>query len=232
MIRTTSIIPVSPVRGMDPLAVADFDGNGAFTRGVDESVFLKSRDGGSAVGFSDLKAALQAAGGRANGRDLAGALGGKHGSWLGFSGLPPGVTHPIVDYVFRLAGDGIQADYTVASSARVIAPEDGNLSTLDLNGDGVSDPAQDAAIQVESYTSDDGNTWQCLTRIDQLTEAVRQAGGRVGPDDFQALQSLAAQPGRISLEEFGTQLDAGHGELERTLRLDDQGLVMDFHVRD
>lgn len=226
---TVRILPHSPVQGMEPFAIVDTDGNGAFTRDVDQTVFLQSQDGGSALGFADLREAVRASGGTVDGKTLAQSLGGKHDSWVGFSGLPLGVTHPIVNYVFRLAGDGLEADYTTARSARVIAPEDGNLATLDFNGDGISDPAQDAAIQVEAY--DDGTTWQSLTALDALTDAVRAAGGQVGPQDFQALVSLCPQPGRVSLAEFGTQLDAGRGQVERTLRLDEQGLVMDFHIR-
>lgn len=229
---TVRIVGVSPAKGVLPLAVADLDGDGAFTKGVDSSILLKFGNGfDSGLPYEDLRSAIWRHGGTVGGKELAESLGGGHGSWMGFSELPKGLTHPIVDYVYRIAGDAVEVDYTVARSARVIAPEDGDIATLDLNGDGLSDPAQDAAVQIETHTSD-GITFRNLTSLDDLTEAVRTAGGRVGPRDFQALEKLGTGSGRVQLSELGTQLDAGSGEVDRSLRMDESGLRMDFQIRD
>lgn len=234
--HSVTVRGVSPVAGMDPLAYADFDGNGAFTAvegSRDETLFLRSPDGGgSAIGYTELRQAVEKAGGTIGTEALAQALEARERhAWVGFSGLPPGVSHPIVDYTFRLGTDGeVHADYTVAKSARVIAPHDGNIAGLDLNGDGVSDPANDALVQIERY--DDGVTYQHFCKAEDLTEAVRAAGGRVDQGNMDsALRGLFNnEPGPISLAEFGRQVDGCSPFVHRALRVDDQGLVMDFEV--
>ncbi|MBI3925287.1 MAG: hypothetical protein HY319_07100 [Armatimonadetes bacterium] len=233
---------VSPAAGMQPLAYADFDKSGDFTLHEDhpdQTVFIRDADGGgSAIGYQQLREAVEKAGGPIGGKELAQALHADDPkAWVGFSGLPPGVTHPIVDYVYRIGADGeLQVDYTLIRSARVITPEDGNIASLDLNGDGKSDPAHDALIQLEQYR--DGKVVQGFCTAADLTEAVRRAGGRLDEGDYRtALQHLVSDPfgmatgGPISLSEFGNQVDACSPYVTRSLRLDEQGLVMDFTAR-
>lgn len=235
--HSVTIRGVSPVAGMDPLAYADFDNSGTFTATAgqrDETIFMRSADGGgSAVGYAELRRAVAHAGRPIAATDLAQALGAKdRHDWVGFSGLPPGVTHPIVEYVYSLGSDGeIHADYVVAKSARVIAPEDGNIASLDLNGDGQSDPEHDALVQLESYQ--DGATLRQFAALEDLTRAVREAGGHVDEKNVDtALRGLVhAESGPISLSEFGHVPDGCSPFMSRALRIDDQGLVMDFEVR-
>lgn len=61
---------------------------------------------------------------------------------------------------------------------------------------------------------------------------MRAAGGRVDASNIDsALRGLVDdEQGHISLAEFGRQVDGCSPFVARTLRTDDQGLVMDFEV--
>ncbi|MEW6279173.1 MAG: hypothetical protein AB1758_11150 [Candidatus Eremiobacterota bacterium] len=229
--RPIHSIPIVPhrVQGLGaPVAIADVDGDGAFTEGVDQSVFLRDEDGGGGIlAYDDLKGAVAECGGRVTAETLGVRL---SGASVGLSRLPAGLIHPMVGVVLRLTEEGtLQMDYSVLESARVLAPEDGNIATVDLDADGRSHPDGDALLFIESHA--DGRTYRSALAVSAVETAVRAHGGVVEPTDYDAaFGGLAPVPGHIGFSESPARVDSAGAPVNRTFRLDDRGLVVEYSL--
>ncbi|GMU57183.1 MAG: hypothetical protein AMXMBFR33_63290 [Candidatus Xenobia bacterium] len=235
--RTTHTAPVMPYKSPafpEPPAVVSFDGSGEFKPGQDTSVMLRSENGGAgAVSYADLQEAVRQKGGTATGQEVARALSRKDGQdcWMTFGELPPGMTHPVVDYVFRLHGDQLQVSFQEVKTAAVIAPEDGNIATVDLFGTGQSSPETGSALMLHAHTSD-GKNFQSMVSLKDLKSTVQRAGGEITPGKASdALKALAPPVENITFVEIteSPQHISDYDGVQRTFRLDERGnLVIDY----
>ncbi len=235
--RTVHTAPVVPYKNPafpEPPAVVSFDGSGEFKPGQDTTVMVRSEDGGAgAISYADLQEAVRQKGGTATGQEVARALSRKGGEdcWMTFGELPPGMTHPVVDYVFRLHGDQLQVSFQEVKTAAVIAPEDGNIATVDLFGTGQSSPETGSALMLHAHTAD-GKSFQSMVSLEDLKSAVQRAGGEITPGKTSdSLKALAPPVENITFVEVteSPQHISDYEGVKRTFRLDERGnLVIDY----
>lgn len=232
--HTAPIVPYKSPAFPEPPAVVSFDGSGTFKPGVDTTVMVRGENGASAVQYADLREAVRSHGGTASGQEVARALSRKGGEdcWMTFGELPPGMTHPVVDYVFRLHGEALSVSFQEVKSAEVIAPSEGNIATVDLFGTGESAPETGSCLMLHAYTSD-GREYQSMVSLQALKTAVREAGGVVTPGQAsEAFKPLAPPTGDIRSVEIteSPQHISDYEGVQRTFRLDERGnLVVDYH---
>ncbi len=238
--RTTHSAQITPFKHPafpDPPAVVKFDPSPEFKQGVDSTVMVRSEGGSSAVSFSELQQAVRDHGGTASGEQVARALSHRvrGDSFMTFSDLPPGLTHPVVDYVFKQVGDGLTVSYQEVKTAPIIAPEDGNIATVDLFGTGQSSPESGSMLMLHAYTSD-GSELQNMVGLEALKSVVQASGGQVSANDTAALKPLAGPMAAMSGKEIthveiteNPQHISDYEGVKRTFRLDEQGqLVVDY----
>ncbi len=232
-LHTAPVVPYKNPAFPEPPAVVSFDGSGEFKPGQDTSVMVRSEGGASAVTFADLQEAVRQKGGTATGQEVARALSRKdrEDCWMTFGDLPPGMTHPVVDYVFRLHGDQLQVSFQELKTAAVIAPQDGNIATVDLFGTGQSSPETGSALMLHAHTSD-GKSFQSMVSLEALKATVQQAGGEITPGKASdALKALAPPVENLSFVEIteSPQHISDYDGVQRTFRLDERGnLVIDY----
>lgn len=213
----------APLGGQE-IAYADLDGSGSFDPKKDTTVFWQDENGGGLAQYSEIRQALTQLGGTASGQALA-AHTGREDTRL----EPAQVERPVVNGRFTLLPDGIRAEFEDLGSVPIIPPEGGNIATLDVNRDGVSEPQHDSMLELNTLLG--GNTYRSMVSFEALQGAVEAAGGRLEEKDFTTgLASLAppfeGKPSGIWFEESPQQFDPA---VQRTLRLDGEGrLWMDY----
>lgn len=217
--------------GGQEICYADRDGSGTFEPSKDTTVFVADSSGGGLVNYSELRDALTTLGGAASGQQLAKAL-GKEDARIELAEAPEGLAHPLVNGRFTLQPDGIRADYDVGASLPIIPPADGNVATLDVNRDGVSEPQHDSMLMLHAYQG--GREYTGMCSYEGLRQVVQAAGGEVKESDFTArlapLAPFATGASSVWLQESPEQFDV-HGA-RRTLRTDGEGrLFLDYDLR-
>lgn len=255
--------PIGSAGGSMDIAFADISGSGDHDPTQDVVIFERGANGsGSAVTRDRLKFKVNALGGRATARQLSGLDDGqaqeigsrsKWGKpdaegprWTSFSAPPPGLNHPIVDYVFRTDGDQLFVDYVVQEKARILPSTEGDphqvYAGVDFNGDGQVDPAQDSLLMLHVYQSGT-NPRQVETGVsygglkDALTEAGGQADGETIAKGVAAKTSSPfIQPENITQAGIMHFPERLHGDMpddvERSYALtEDGGIEVSYHLK-
>ncbi len=135
-----------PVRQTKIYAYADLDNSGDFNPEVDRQLGSTSENGSSALVYRDLAALVASKNGPVSGAEAAGSTEEKP-RFISFFKLPPGLTHPVVDFAFQATEDGgIEARFTVQKRALLTSTPEGHAA-IDHDADG----RPDAKLHVEHW---------------------------------------------------------------------------------
>jgi hypothetical protein len=136
----------TPVRQTKIYAYADLDNSGDFNPEVDRQLGSTSESGSSALVYSRLAALVASKNGPVSGAEAAGST-EEEPRFISFYKLPPGLTHPVVDFAFQATEDGgIEARFTVQKRALLTSTPEGHLA-IDHDADG----RPDSKLNVEHW---------------------------------------------------------------------------------
>ncbi|MCE7872626.1 hypothetical protein DYH09_19895 [bacterium CPR1] len=137
-----------PVRHKETslFAYADLDNSGDYNPEFDRQLATNSENSSRALVYRDLAALVASRSGPVSGAEVAGSTEEKP-RFISFYKLPPGLTHPVVDFAFQATEDGgIEAHFTVQKRALLIPTPEGHLA-IDHDADG----RPDAKLHIEHW---------------------------------------------------------------------------------
>lgn len=205
-----------PIRQDSIYAYADVDESGDLDRTVDRQLCVASETGSSAIVYRDLLEAVTARGGEAAGREIAADLseGRRDDPFIAFFKLPPGVTHPVVDFAFRITETGeLEATVDFQKRALVLG------GSVDHDADGVTDADLQAEFWIPEGTQPPDLGQEIMDNIHDRGRAGPYRDDGPGPDQ----PRLTEKPNRL----FG----GGHLDvIERTFVYMPSGLELEYRV--